>query len=569
MKYFIPEWDDRVDPDYDFLNDDHSRKHKANPYTDYYMWEIFGLDKLPFDGVLVSRVKIEESQIKKNRVLQQGIHKFLRLPQDFQIIGDCGAFGYIDAKEPKYDALEILDYYRDTGFNIGVSVDHLVVPKYKNEKKERMKITLDNGIRSFDEWAANYKNDFELLCSIQGLVVDDYIGMFQEYVDHGVADFGVGGLVRQPTKFIAQLIDGFIHEIKDIGKPPHRLHFFGLARQSLFPYFQKLESLGVEVSFDSASYLRRAWLSAQNNYMTLNSGGYSAIRVPQIGKKTGLRGKNKLEENVDLDALKLLEQNCLKQIRTFDEGKTELDCVLNSLKTFDEATGQNRFSKLKEEYVKTLRDSPWKKCECVICRSAGVETIIFRGNNRNRRRGFHNVRIFYKILKNPDLWKKKIVSELKVEDIKKNDRVLVITSCTKKKLSCSFEVKATAKDMYQGRLFKTVRTLCDEVKYDYVIISAKYGLLFPNDLIEGYEKVIRNKKDVEAIQPQVIGTLKKILNDYDKIIIIAGANYLRVVEPVIDDRFSIVRSSKGYGDLCKKVNELKKTLTIHPIEDFM
>ena len=86
----------------------------------------------------------------------------------------------------------------------------------------------------------------------------------------------------------------FIHEIKNIDKPPHRLHFFGLARQSLFPYFQKLESLGVEVSFDSASYLRRAWLSAQNNYMTLNRGGYSAIRVPQIGKKTGLRGKNKL-----------------------------------------------------------------------------------------------------------------------------------------------------------------------------------------------------------------------------------------------------------------------------------
>jgi hypothetical protein len=32
-----------------------------------------------------------------------------------------------------------------------------------------------------------------------------------------------------------------------------------------------------------------------------------------------------------------------------------------------------------------------------VCRTWGVEVIIFRGNNRNRRRGFHNTFIFYNL----------------------------------------------------------------------------------------------------------------------------------------------------------------------------
>ncbi|NEU59178.1 DUF6884 domain-containing protein [Halorussus sp. MSC15.2] len=50
---------------------------------------------------------------------------------------------------------------------------------------------------------------------------------------------------------------------------------------------------------------------------------------------------------------------------------------------------------LLEEYQKTLRERPWEKCDCPICAENGVEVCIFRGNDRNRRRGFHNTRRFY------------------------------------------------------------------------------------------------------------------------------------------------------------------------------
>ncbi|MFC7198042.1 queuine tRNA-ribosyltransferase tRNA-guanine transglycosylase [Halospeciosus flavus] len=50
---------------------------------------------------------------------------------------------------------------------------------------------------------------------------------------------------------------------------------------------------------------------------------------------------------------------------------------------------------LLEEYQETLRNRPWETCECRICEKHGIEVCVFRGNDRNRRRGFHNTRRFY------------------------------------------------------------------------------------------------------------------------------------------------------------------------------
>jgi hypothetical protein len=52
---------------------------------------------------------------------------------------------------------------------------------------------------------------------------------------------------------------------------------------------------------------------------------------------------------------------------------------------------------LLDEYHDLLQDEPWKECGCRICEEHGIEVAIFRGNNRNRRRGFHNTRRFYDI----------------------------------------------------------------------------------------------------------------------------------------------------------------------------
>ena len=71
--------------------------------------------------------------------------------------------------------------------------------------------------------------------------------------------------------------------------------------------------------------------------------------------------------------------------------------LMNELRKFNNAI--NVRPELIEFYKKILLDKPWKLCNCPICKNIGIDVIIFRGNNRNRRRGFHNINTFYNILR--------------------------------------------------------------------------------------------------------------------------------------------------------------------------
>ena len=47
-----------------------------------------------------------------------------------------------------------------------------------------------------------------------------------------------------------------------------------------------------------------------------------------------------------------------------------------------------------EQYRATLAARPWRDCRCDLCVAVGIEIIIFRGSERNKRRGFHNLYVF-------------------------------------------------------------------------------------------------------------------------------------------------------------------------------
>jgi hypothetical protein len=572
VKYFIPEWDDRVDPEYDFINDKLSKKHIENPANnDAYLWNIFGLNNVPIDGVLVSRVTIKQNKKKYEKALKEGIHKVLGLPKNFEIIGDCGAFGYVKDKFPPFDPIETLQYYRDLGFNYGVTVDHLVVPEFEKEKEVRMRITYENGVKSYYEWAKSFKEDYQLIAAVQGWEISDYIKMYRDYIELGITHIAFGGLARSPTTFIVNLIDKLIEEIKTSRKRPTYLHFFGLARFALFPKFQEIEDLGVKVGFDSASYLRKAWLStptSQLNYLTLNGNGYTAIRIPFVRKMRQETQKIIYEEKNPTEIFKL-EHEALNQLRLYDKGEVDLKNVIFVLSKFTRAIGAS--PELIEFYKRTLEEKPWKSCDCPICKSIGIDVLIFRGNNRNRRRGFHNTYVFYKVLKNPKFWSKFINKERNREEnllvsLEKSGKILVITECTKEKLGYDSSVKTLAKQMYQGRLFKTVRKYCESMGFDYVIISAKYGLIHPDDIIEGYETILKTKEDVEKIRPKVEEKLRAMLDNYDKVVVIAGKQYREVLKNLWNERF-IAINSKGYGDLCSRVS--KALMKERQLLDFM
>ena len=82
-----------------------------------------------------------------------------------------------------------------------------------------------------------------------------------------------------------------------------------------------------------------------------------------------------------------------------------MDDVLDIILKYDELLlrDTNDGKNLKEKYRRTLLDRPWKSCNCNACKQIGIHVVIFRGCNRNKRRGFHNTWVFREIASNDNL----------------------------------------------------------------------------------------------------------------------------------------------------------------------
>ncbi|MFW9909099.1 MAG: tRNA-guanine transglycosylase DpdA [Candidatus Thorarchaeota archaeon] len=375
VSYFIPWWDDYVDLNYDFESDRPTDGVKVTAHQLY--------DSPPYDGILVSKVKIEDNKKRMKQVVAKGIHKFLEF--NGPIFGDCGAYGYIKEKDPPFNPRDIADYYNDIKFDYGVSVDHLIVPAVEDEKEYRFGITIKNAEKFFHRH--NEKGyDYVPVGAAQGWGTQSYREAVRELMDIGYDYIAIGGLTRSQTPEVMRIMQSVKEEL------PHerriRVHLFGVARLNAI---RELRELGL-TSFDSASHLRRAWLGAGSNYILPKMKGYSALRVPQSDLSPKAR---RIIQNrgISEEELSEYEKGCMDLIRSYDKGEADIDEVLEALIWYDSLMGDSRNHA--DLYRKTLSERPWKQCKCRICTEWGVEVIVFRGNNRNRRRGFHNTRIFY------------------------------------------------------------------------------------------------------------------------------------------------------------------------------
>jgi hypothetical protein len=156
-----------------------------------------------------------------------------------------------------------------------------------------------------------------------------------------------------------------------------------------------MAKLGV-TSVDSASALRRAWLGGNDNYWSEDGKHFRAIRVPEAGKS--FRAKRMVSEGrAESEFVQQVEHKLMGLLRSYDRGDETLESVLEVIGTYDHLITPDRESEL-DKYRRTLEAKPWKTCPCDICRRDGIDTVIFRGNNRNRRRGFHNTYVFYRLL---------------------------------------------------------------------------------------------------------------------------------------------------------------------------
>ena len=189
-----------------------------------------------------------------------------------------------------------------------------------------------------------------------------------------------------------------LEETSKIKKSKTKFHLLGITRlDSIFEFAR----YGV-VSFDSTAPLLQAFKSEKDNYHTKGE-NFIALRIPQVDGNPKLKARI-LAGEIDQASAIRLERGSLATLRDYAGGKVSLKRALSSLMAYavlyDEALDgkQEKIDAREVQYRHTLEARPWEVCPCSICKSIGHEVIIFRGAERNRRRGFHNLDTFYRRL---------------------------------------------------------------------------------------------------------------------------------------------------------------------------
>ena len=137
--------------------------------------------------------------------------------------------------------------------------------------------------------------------------------------------------------------------------------------------------------------------------------------------------------------------------------------------------------------------------------------------------------------------------------------------CDDDKYRKDISKKAKAKDAYMGKITRLGIKFAEKFfDGNYVIISAKFGFLKPDDEIYNYNLYLGklNKEDrkklIDCLKKQI---KEKNLDAYDKIIVIAGKDYLEIVKEVFKDKkiYTIKGwQNKKYGEKLKLLNEILK-----------
>jgi hypothetical protein len=400
VKFFFPDSVDLIDPSFDFVSENRS-KGRIRQRDDLYAHEVFA--EPPCDGILVSKgivdgysggVKYTIAQ--RQRLEREGVRRYFRLDErpstrHLLTMGDCGAFSYRNELVPPFTASEVAEFYSVRGFDLGVSVDHIIADYGTAENlpgldvprdRERQQITLE---LAEEFLRISHGQCYEPIGVAQGWSPGSYRHAVDQLQRMGYRRIAIGGLVPMKTADILQVVE----TVSEVREAATQFHLFGISRTDHVGDFARF---GV-TSFDSTSPLIQAFMDDRDNYHTLDR-TYAAIRVPQVGG-------NKLRKlirggQVDQDLARVREQNCLRAISEFDLGFLDVERTLEAIQSYAAVWGgdDSRISDTR----KVLEDRPWKSCGCAVCASIGIHVILFRGAERNRRRGFHNLHVLYRRL---------------------------------------------------------------------------------------------------------------------------------------------------------------------------
>jgi queuine tRNA-ribosyltransferase-like protein len=399
MKFFFPDSHDLVDPSFDFRSE---RRTYAGSRQQAQLYAHEVLDLPPYDGMLVSKAAIDG---KKNnvrysfaqiqRLKRLGVREFLRLDRTafakrIETMGDCGSFTYVNESEPPFTVSDVIEFYLDCKFDYGLSLDHVILGYSNDDAKvaadelEKWKRRFEMTVELADQFLQLHRRNrmtFGPIGVAQGWSPESYSKAVVALQKMGYEYIALGGMVPMRTHEIVACLEA----VRQVRLPEIRLHLLGIGR---FDRLGELDKYGI-CSFDSTAPLKQAFMDDRDNYYTA-SRTYTAIRIPQVGENANLK-KRILSGEIDQGRARQLEKDCFVGAMAFAEGSIGLATLVARLREYEELWHGGKDNS--ERYRQTLQDAPWRHCKCSICRNLGIHVVIFRGAERNRRRGFHNMQV--------------------------------------------------------------------------------------------------------------------------------------------------------------------------------
>jgi hypothetical protein len=141
-------------------------------------------------------------------------------------------------------------------------------------------------------------------------------------------------------------------------------------------------------------------------------------------------------------------------------------------------------------------------------------------------------------------------------------KTLCIVPCGKKKIwEINPNVGPTrARDVYIGPFAKKCREYAEKFfPFSWCILSAKYGFLFPDEIVPGPYNVTFNDKSTNPISSDELSNqvIEKGLDRYDKIVVLGSRKYLNIIKAVFQHKEinALLVNTQGIGYMMEKLNK--------------
>src|SRR5271157_461530 len=252
--YFLPDWDDFLDVDYDFEKDRFSNCDRSARRQEHSI--ALMRPKRLCDGVLVSLAQHlgtkgllkRFGKASEDSLAPRSVRDSFGLQDDQWAFGDCGAFSYVAEDAPTISVEQAVSLYDLYDFNLGASVDHIPVTEIATpagkrtlseaERRARVNLTRDNAERfilTHRERAAS----FTPVGVVQGLDAKNYAQQIGQYCEMGYRHLALGGLVPRSDSEALDIVRAVQAKIGQAKIKPW-VHLLGIFRPSLQRHFREL-----------------------------------------------------------------------------------------------------------------------------------------------------------------------------------------------------------------------------------------------------------------------------------------------------------------------------------------